>query len=276
MEIYKSKSITNHYSLFILSDVHEGNAGHHDEALDNAITMIKRTSKERTTEVFLNGDLIDCIELTDKRFNPIEISDKYKIRDLKDLPRKQADYVIEKLNPIKDLITFSTVGNHEESYQKEHHFDVYDYYTTVLNCKKLGYHGIVKKILSGSDRNSNSKCFDIGITHGRGGSGGKREGYALNYVVDIWQKFDVDFGIVGHIHQMEAKPYPVLRANENCKLVKKRRWYIVAGCFLETYIEGSSGYFEGKCGQVSDIGMIEIRLDRNKNGWDSDCREVRL
>jgi UDP-2,3-diacylglucosamine pyrophosphatase LpxH len=276
MEIYKDNINANQYSLFTLSDVHEGNSGHNESSLDLAISLIKETAKTRHVEVTLNGDLIDCIELTDKRFNPIEISDKYKLRDLKDLPRKQADYIIEKLDPIKEHIKYATVGNHEESYQKEHHFDVYDYYCTALGCKKLGYAGLMRKVFHGASGKSGARQIDICISHGRGGGGGKREGYAINYVVDIMQKFDVDVGIVGHIHQLIAKPYPSVHINKNLNMEKRVKWYVVAGCFLDTYIEGSSGYFEGKAGQLSDIGMVEIRVDRISDTWNLDCREIRL
>lgn len=275
MEIFQDNITSNHVSIFHLTDVHEGNAGHNEAAFNSAVEIIRQTAKERHVEVTLGGDLLDCIEITDKRFNPIEVSDKYKLRDLKDLPRKQADYVIEKLQPIRDFIKYAAIGNHEESYIKEHHFDVYDYYCGLLQCKKIGYAGILRKIVKGTQKDT-SQIVDIFISHGRGGGGGKREGYAINYVVDIAQKFECDVCIVGHIHQLITKPYPTLRVNKNLDLVKKNKWYIVGGCFLDTYIDGSSGYFEGKAGQISDIGFAEIRIDRAHVGWNVDCREIRL
>jgi len=276
MEIHKDIIESNHYSVFVLSDVHEGNAGHNETAFNLAISLIKETAKERTTEVLLNGDLIDCIEITDKRFNPVEISEKYKMRDLKDLPRKQADYVIEKLTDIKGLITDATVGNHEEAYIKDHHFDVYDYYCNALGIRKLGFAGIVRKSIHEGGKSRAVKVIDIGITHGRGGAGGKLAGYALNYCVDIWQKFRVDIGLVGHIHQLTEQSYPSLYVNQNLRLMQKTRWYGVCGCFLDTYIEGSSGYFEGRHGQVSAIGMLRIDVDRGNQGWKTQCNKINL
>jgi len=159
MEIYRHDfyKASGGASIFILSDVHEGTASHNEEAFKTAISQIEIISKNRPSCVVLNGDLIDCIEVSDKRFNPAEISEKYRLKDLKDLPKKQADRVLKNLSPIKHLIKYAIIGNHEESYIREHHFDVYEYYCNALGCQKLGSFGIVRFGISAVDEESSSK-----------------------------------------------------------------------------------------------------------------------
>jgi len=271
MEIFKNDIEANHYSLFVVSDVHEGNAGHNEKEFDLAISYIKEISKSRKVEVILNGDIIDCIEISDKRFSPVEIAEKYSLRDLKDLPRKQADYVIAKLESIKDLISYACIGNHEESYIKEHHFDVYDYYCQLLGCKKMGYFGIIRNSFYTGNGHA-GLSVDIGVTHGKGG-GGMTDGYALNYVHKVWDMWNVDFGVVGHIHNPIVDFAFQYKIGINLELKKKKKIYAVAPSFLETFNIGSSGYMEGRqCARATKIGILEYTIDRKNDGWSIDAK----
>jgi hypothetical protein len=277
MEVFQHKfQKTNHVSIFVLSDIHEGHASHNEEALRMAVSMIETASKTRDCLVILNGDIIDCIEVSDKRFNPAEISEKYKLRDLKDLPRRQADKVLETLAPIQHLIKYSVIGNHEESYIREHHFDVYDYYSHFLGCQKLGFFGLIRFTVSCPGKSTQGVQRDFGITHGRGGSGGKTLGYPLNWTKDIFEKFELNVGVAGHRHKLIVHPALKLLVNQNLKLVKRTRWYAVAGGFLDSYTIGNSGYFEGAMGETSDVGFLEYKIDRAHEGWKSELVGIRL
>jgi len=278
MEIHTKDFDALHFSLFILSDVHEGNAGCNHAAFKKAVDYIKTVSKKRAVSVTLLGDMIDCIEVSDRRFNPVEISEKYSLRDLKDLPKKQAEFVMHTLNPIKDKIDFSIIGNHEESYIREHHFDVYNYYSEELECEKLGFFGIVRYRLKKPKRGvkDTGVSFDVGYTHGRGGSGGKTIGYPLNWCKDIFSKFDFEFNIAGHRHILRSTADVRIHINQSLRPIKRKNWYCVAGCFLDTYVKGSSGYFEGRSGGHSDIGFIEITVDWVDSTWKKDLKEIRL
>jgi UDP-2,3-diacylglucosamine pyrophosphatase LpxH len=274
MEKFKELISNDRLSIFILSDIHEGNVGHNEKAFKQAISLIEITAKTSPVIVFLNGDIIDCIEMNDPRFNPVEVSDKYKLRDLKDLPRKQADNVIENLLPIKDLIKYAVIGNHEENYIKRHHFDVYDYYCQKLECKKLGSLGLGKIILKKSEK---TKTIDIGIAHGKGRGGGKTIGYAVNYCKDIFFKFDIDIGICGHIHNLLSAPDIFFGLDKNMNQRKKFRWYVVAGCFFESVVNEATTYVEGRQGNLAPIGCTEIQVRRNGGyEWQTDILERRF
>jgi len=274
MEIINHKTVSSHHSIFPLGDFHFGAADHNSEALAGALSYIKETAKTRTVDVCLIGDIIDAICITDKRFNPAEIAEHYKIRDLGDLPKKQADEVIRVLSPIKQFLAgrWAVVGNHCCTYIKMHYFDVFSYYCEKLGIQKLNKFGIVLKTVTGTKTTSSIRS-KIAVTHPANakGTGGIAPGYEIRSAINIYRSLDIDIGIIGHWHHMSVKPVTTLAVNSEGKLFNKRRWYGVNGCFLNTYVEGSDGYAEGKPGDLADIGMLEIRYDRvgHNGNWET-------
>src|SRR6056297_1302053 len=244
MEIFEYRKNTNHLSVFVLSDIHIGNANHNRDALRRAVKYIQMSGKDRDVMVMINGDVTDSINLSDKRFNPTEVDPKYKIRDLKNLAKKQADDFLTEVQPISHYIKYAVIGNHEETNVKYNHFDVYDYYCNEIGCAKLGYLALGRIITSSTGKTHTLRTC---ITHGRGGGGGKLLGYPINYAEDRFRKYDIDVGFVGHIHKLVAQPTPPkMGLNKVLKVTKRVRWNVVCGCFLETHTEGNSGYFEGQ------------------------------
>lgn len=274
MEIVKCRMPESmNASIFILSDVHKGSSGHNREAFKRAVETIEKTSQKRAVSVMLNGDLCDCVDFTDKRFNPDEVCEHYKVKDLKDLPKKQADELIEDMQPVKHLVTHTVIGNHEESYIKRHSFNVYNYYSYNLNnAIQLGKRGIVKFVIG---KQKHDVVIDVGIAHGAGG-GGRMMGYPLNFVRNIWDVFDVDLAVAGHIHSLVTRPFQSVRVNRELRLVKRNKYLAVAGCFLDTYVKGGTNYFEGSGGLLPDIVFLEFTVDRKRDDWETNIIEHRL
>ena len=77
---------------------------------------------------------------------------------------------------------------------------------------------------------------------------------------------------MGHVHRLKKDNESKLTLNKNGELKESVKWHIISGCFLKTYQEGTRNYFEGKKGQLSDIGFPEIKFDIvNRDGktfWD--------
>lgn len=264
------ESRKRNFSVFIISDVHEGNICFHERAFKKAISMIEKSKQTRESKVILMGDLVDCITHNDvKRFSPVEISKKYKLKDLKDLPRKQMQYFAEMIKPLKENILFCMVGNHEESYVKYNGFDIYDYFCTdLMKVEKMGFEAIGNltfKTISG-ENNHTSKMLRLALTHGTGG-GGFREGYAINHCTDIFKKYRCNIHIMAHLHKLESKTYQSLITSQAGKMIKEYIWYCVNGCFLDSHVPGKKNYFEGRKGHPSDIGLFEIRVDKISNSW---------
>ena len=246
------------FSFFFLGDIHEGNANHAEEEFKNAIDIIANTPN---SYVVLMGDHIDAINHRDPRFDPIEIANKYGLRDLKNLPVKQTEHVANNLMPIKDKIIAMIYGNHEESYVKHNSFDPIRYLNKTLggDIPILGYTGFINFSVYDVEKSLYRIVFYV--NHGYGG-GGFREGYPLNKIHDIsrWKKADVF--VMGHIHQMHVDRKVVAAVDKNGKFVKREQYYGTNGCFLYKEKDDTRGYFEGKPGPASDIGMLKLNTNR--------------
>ena len=273
MEIYKSQEhiilSPEPVTFYALGDLHEGNCNHDENALKEAVNII--ASDKRCRGVFLMGDLIECIiGALDPRWNPIEIADEYKIKDLKDLPRKQAERVYNKLKPIEHLILACVCGNHEEQYIKRHSFNVYDHYCKLFSSHpvKIGYIGFYR-LLFNRDGSGQKYKLDVALNHGQGG-GGFREGYPLNKLFDTFRWTDADILLMGHVHTLMEDSQTFMSVGHTLKLLMKKRLYGITGCFLRTSIEGNTNYFEHKGRPQSKVGML--RLDVSEDGKENDIK----
>ncbi len=239
------------FNLFWVGDVHVGNANFAEKPLRATVEHILSKNKTCPSVVLLGGDLIDCINFSDPRFSPAEIDPEYSIRDLKDLPRKQADYVYSILQPMEHLIRGYIIGNHEEKYIKHNHFDVYDYLSLKLNrCEKLGFSAMI-------DING----VKLAVTHGASGAT-TTEG-AITQCKKIFQDFRADINIMGHVHKL-ATSFKTHLEYDGKRMYPVDSWYCLGGSYLYTYRRGYRNYFEGKPASLSDIGFIECRIDLEK------------
>lgn len=250
--------------IFFLGDIHEGNANHAETEFKEAVKYIKENQNK--TYVIGMGDYIDGINHKDPRFDPVEICRKYKLRDLKNLPVKQVENLLAALNPIQDKFIGLIAGNHEEKYVKHNSFDPVWLMSQKMTSKPkiLGYNGWVKfGFFYENDRRRSNFNIDIALSHGIGG-GGFREGYPVNLIHDIFRFIDADVHIMGHIHQMivdvTSERITVLKN----KIKRRKVLYGSNGCFMRKEKIGTRGYFEGKKGKPSSIGMLKLTLDL---GW---------
>lgn len=252
----------NDISVFWISDVHEGNACHNESALRCAVKKILDIKTQRDDVIVIGGgDYIDAIDIGDKRFNPTEIEKRYEIRDLKDLPRKQIKRFFNNIKEIAPLFKFSLIGNHEETYIKNGHFDIYDYFCTDLlpDCKKLGFLGLLQICLEANGEKATSKNFNFSLCHGRY-AGGFREGNPLNAIYDTFRFHRSDFCIAGHGHKLVKDRANYITQDRYGNKKELVCWYGMGGGFLNTLVEGQKNYFEGGKGKLSDIGFLEARL----------------
>lgn len=250
-------------NLYFLGDIHEGNCNTNIKALQEAVEIIK--NDENGYWIGL-GDYIEAITNTgDPRFNPVELSRKYNLKDLTDLPRKQIQVVYENLLPIRNKCLALVIGNHEEAYIKHNNFDIYDYFANLMGRDlKIGYVGFVKLgIIYENDRDRPNYTIDVALNHGVGG-GGKREGYPTNKVHDLFRWFDAEINVCGHLHKLVSNQQLFYSTTQSDKLKKTWHHYGCSGCFLETQVEGNTNYFDHKGKPASDIGMLKAEIKIKK------------
>jgi len=257
------------YHFYKIGDIHVGAAA---TRLDYFKRLVDTIASDEYAFVNGIGDWVDAVTHNDKkRFNPAEVdSENFSIKDLADLPRKQADLLLKILEPIKDKMLYLVAGNHETSVAKYNTFDVYNYYAEVLGVPKerrLGTNGIVRVVLpvTKTTRVSRSMC----LLHGIGG-GGFREGYAKNHITDIFRKYNTDVNIMGHIHKSEAFATNEIGIDRVGRLQYRRRWFGSTGSYMQSIQEGKANYFEVSKGQVGEIGSLVYNIKPNYDGTFTD------
>jgi hypothetical protein len=269
-------SIGDEINIYFIGDIHEGNVNHAEAEFIQAVDIIKNDPNGWWIGM---GDYAEAITTDDKkRFNPITIAEKYNIRDLKDLPFKQAEVVYGRFKPIEDRCLCLLLGNHEETYIKHNNSDIYARFVEMFTNPppKVGYVGflrLVLKTLKGKPMYSPL----IALNHGDGG-GGFREGYPINKLWDVFRWVDADVSVMGHVHRLMEDDKKFIGVTWNGKLKKSRRYVGISGCFLWTYKEGNMNYFEHKGRNESDIGMLKctLKVEHPRHGLDISMHKIKL
>ncbi len=251
--------------VYFLGDIHEGAANCRADLLQEAVNMI---AADEDAYWIGMGDMIDCINYHDRRFNVREIDSKYRVTDLDNLPKAQADHLIQILEPIKQRCLGMLTGNHEETLRQYGGFDIMSYLCMTLNVAYLGKKAYVS-IGAVTDTNRGRPRFmiDMCVGHGSGGGGGKTAGGAINKCFDYMQWETADVHVIGHLHSMCARS-----ALRNClrgdTLVKNKVYYGVNGSFLMKSTLGSDSYFEDGVGMETIPGMLVMSFRADAHAKD--------
>jgi len=255
-------------NIYFIGDPHEGNCNCNHKALKEAVEIIRN---DPNAYWFGMGDYIEAIiHAGDPRFDPKAIDKEYTVRDLKDLPMKQAGRIFSYLKSIQDKCLGLLCGNHEEQYIKRHSSNIYDRFVNMFTTsaheegkppKKLGYVGFYNLIL-GRKNSRESLAISIALNHGVGG-GGYLEGYPINKVHQVFKYMHGDINVMGHVHRLGKSQKNIVTCSARNLLKRKQRLWGISGCFLNAYVEGNTNYYESRAGVggESDIGMLKCSIN---------------
>jgi len=65
---------------------------------------------------------------------------------------------------------------------------------------------------------------------------------------------------MGHIHQLIEDDKKIIGVDQADNLKKRRKYWGASGCFLYTFKEGNTNYFEHTGKNESDIGMLKATI----------------
>jgi len=246
--------------VYFVGDVHEGATNSRTDLLQEAINII---AEDEDAYWIGMGDMIDAINYHDKRFNVREVSENYRIQDLDDLPKKQADRLLVMLEPIKHKCLGMLTGNHEDTVRQRMGLDIVSYMCGVLGATFLGKKAYVS-IGAVTDVNRGRPFYMVNmcVAHGSGGGGGKTAGGAINKCIDMMQWDTADVYVIGHLHSMMLKS-GVRNAIRGNSLAKEKVYYGVNGSFLMKSTLESDSYFEDACGMETVPGMLVCSFSAN-------------
>ena len=207
-EIFTIKS-KEKLRIHCLTDIHVGAVEFDLKKFKEAVRMIK---KDRNARWFGNGDLLELIPPGYKAINQ---------RGQNIPPDEQYLAFLKLVEPIKDKCLFIRGGNHDflRSYTILD-FDVCKTLAAEMNVPYFQYPGYTSVDIAGSVWN---------IVSGHGKSGAKNGDLELDKLSSVYS--DGDVFILGHNHQLYAKPVDSIKIVDGEESLR-RRWYVRGGSFL--------------------------------------------
>ena len=168
-------------------------------------------------------------------------------------PQTQLDDMVEMLEPYKDLIIGSHLGNHEFRIYQATGINVMKVMCKMLKVRYLGY--AMNHVLHvGSER------YIVFSTHGS--SGATLRHTKIKKVLDIsaWNKSDLY--LYGHVHTLDMKSDEYMEYDARNKvMVSKKRYFVLTGSFLEY----DDSYAEMKNYQPERTGVANIHLNGERH-----------
>ena len=207
-EIFTIKS-KDKLRIHCLTDIHVGAVEFDLKKFKEAVRIIK---KDRNARWIGNGDLLELIPPGYKAINQ---------RGQNIPPDEQYLAFLKLVEPIKDKCLFIRGGNHDflRSYTILD-FDVCKTLAAEMNVPYFQYPGYTSVDIAGSIWN---------IVSGHGKSGAKNGDLELDKLSSVYS--DGDVFILGHNHQLYAKPVDSIKIVDGEESLR-RRWYVRGGSFL--------------------------------------------
>lgn len=249
------------FRLIPIGDIHIGDKGCDIPRLRRLVGWIK--NKENTYWIGM-GDYANCINYTDKRFDPSTVSPEY-LTDLDNVVSKQFDDLNKILSPIKDKCIGMHTGNHEETIRRKYHFDITRKFCDDWGVKYLGYSAFTRMHFK---PNSTTRRHMVTIYSTHGAAGGRYPGYKINRLERIAGKFDADIILYAHSHTKDVHTTTQLRVtgHKYPRVAMRKQVVALTGCFMKGYIEGGTSYVERFDYPPTDLGVVKITIIVDKEG----------
>lgn len=254
----KCNSRSDKFYVVPISDAHVGTKNCDMKKLKGTVAWIRAT---KNVWWYDNGDSIDSINFSDKRFDPRDIDDKV---DLHDLARSQADIYCNLMKPIADRCICKLSGNHEETLGRKYHFDVNNYICGRLGVRNAGYNAYINISFARSCSSPRAPSTTLKIFSSHGFGGGRSVGAKMNNIISIGNMFLADIYVMGHNHEKVVKDAEILDCSlgkKNPIIIARKRLYILAGSFLKTFEQGQTSYGEIKVFPPIPTGFTKIFVE---------------
>lgn len=259
LKTIKFKSKKQWYHIIPIGDIHLGNIGSDVKKLKKLVEWIK----EKDNVYWLGmGDFLDCINISDKRFDPQTVALEFR-NALDNLIPMQMHAVIKILEPIKDKCLGLHEGNHERKIRLKYHYDViYEMWKAfnVPSIPMLKDAAITRLqfVYDCKAKKRPSYKYDIFSVHGN--VGGRKGGAKVNRLEDLCASFSADIYLIAHSHIKLTESKSMLYIDSKLNLKRAKRVLAVTGCFLNGYTEGAGGYCEQWMLPPTMTGVVKISL----------------
>lgn len=233
-------------------DVHYGNKWCDIKSL---ITYLE---EHKGAYIIGGGDLLDSITIKDFRYR--KSADGNKEGD--DVIDQQVKKMVEILMPYRDRIIGLATGNHEDTITEKCGTNPTKRMCEALGCEFLGYSGLIKIVMSETNKEgkkSRTRTVVVRYHHGWGG-GSRTQGADLTKYSKDLVYWDADIFMYGHVHRRQSDRVPRLGLSGE-KLVSKPKIILICGTYLKTYSDNTDPTYSEKAGYPPiEIGGLSFTI----------------
>ena len=218
----------------------------------NAAKKYLAEDNDPNTYIIGGGDTMDSIIVTDKRYR--KSADAAEGEAIIDEAIDGAERI---LGPYKDKLIGLASGNHEDKILEVVGTDPIARLCKRLQCKNLGYSGLIRLILS--ENGARIRTVIIRYHHGWGG-GSRTQGADLTKYSKDLAYWDADIFLYGHVHRKQADRVPRLGLSGET-LISKPKMECICGTFLKTYSKGIRPTYSEKAGYPPvEVGGLVVNI----------------
>lgn len=245
------------HRLYICGDWHVGARGCDHSHLERTMKHIR---DDEDGYVLLMGDLAECINKKDRRYDSNAIHPMFK-DDLNNLIGNQKEYCRKLIEPVSDRVLAILSGNHERAFELK---DDFSFSRELCRDTKVPYAGY-SCIIIWTFRNKGGTGRRIMIHAHHGSGGGRSRGSKLNKLEAQEQVIEgMDIYARGHAHHKitdRDTAVGVPKMPHGKPRLEERKIILVAcGSFLKTLEEGVSGYAEVAEYKPVDLGAVFVEI----------------
>jgi len=252
-------------TLYPLGDIHLGSANCDKEALWKIIADIRANPDARWIGL---GDYVEWITPKDKRWHAGGIDEQIiNMANLDRIGDAYVETISTILRPIMDKCWGMGKGNHEGTFEREHHTNLTQ--RILQECGASGdlYTGWAA-ITRVKFEDDNQHRSSIRIFHSHGWQAGRMAGAKVNQLDHLMGWIEgCRIYLQGHSHDCVVKKKTMLGTNPSfSKLVAYNAYGAHCGSYLRTYQQDATGYGEEKGFPPVPIGPPTFELTPTREG----------
>jgi len=277
-------------TVFHGGDFHYGNPCARVDGMQAFVDRIRTVKGPKC--VYLYGDMIECIDPQDKRFNLCTMDIPEDETEIGEIVEAQPDitaqkqFLVKLFKPIAKHIAGFFIGNHEAKLHYKGHRVTHEFMSSMRNCsgwvgKYMGIEADIKlSLIQGKKRK------DVYFIGKHGHSNAIREETKLRAVREFLQArggFIMDGGkfhkiqaaFSGHMHDLKAIKKDDFIPNYDTEAMDDHTvWLCITGDMLDATLYNRWNYAIAKGFKPSPCGWLEMIV--NRNGKIVDVKEIRI
>ena len=263
--VRESCTLGQTFRLIPLGDIHLGSANCDKGALFKVVGDIRADPDARWLGI---GDYCEYITTKDKRWHAGGIDEQIvNLANVDRIGDVYVDAISTILRPIMDKCWGMGKGNHEGTFEREHH--------TSLVQRILQQTGAPGDLYTGwacitriCFEDASSHRSSIQVFHSHGWQAGRMAGAKVNQLDHLMGWIDgCRIYLQGHSHDRVVKTKTILSTNPSfTKLRATNSYGAHCGSYLRTYQQNATGYGEEKGYPPVPIGPVEFRLTPTMDG----------